>query len=259
VTLGHGGRRITRALAVVVLALLLVVAGAVPAEAGGGRGSAPTGRSGGGADAGGGHSSEATASRARGGPAPGAKDPKGGRPEPSHQPAARRAPAKPPASRPDAKPAPPAQERQAGSRAPRSKVDAPAPEPVPQPETVERVANVTPRQARWSTADAATPTTRPREQASLARAGASTIDSPVAALTEPAVRPLVAPLDATIAERVPRPLWSSLPGPAGHPSFPGLLTAVLVGFVALACRGDRRDPKLAAAAIDDRDERTFFG
>jgi hypothetical protein len=65
-------------------------------------------------------------------------------------------------------------------------------------------------------------------------------------------------VNATIAERAPRPLWPSLPGPVDHPAFPGLLAAVLIALVALACRGDRRDPKLAAAAIDDRDGRKSF-
>jgi hypothetical protein len=31
-----------------------------------------------------------------------------------------------------------------------------------------------------------------------------------------------------------------------------------MGFVALGCRGDRRDPKLAASAVDDRDHRARF-
>lgn len=64
---------------------------------------------------------------------------------------------------------------------------------------------------------------------------------------------------AAAVELEPRQWWPALPGPVSHPAFPAALTAVLIGFVVLGCRGDRRDPKLAAAALDDRDDRARFG
>lgn len=83
---------------------------------------------------------------------------------------------------------------------------------------------------------------------------ASSADPVVALLAAPPVLPV----QAAAVELDARQLWPRLPGPAGHPAFPVLLAAVLIGFVVLGLRGDRRDPKLAAAAIDDRGERAEF-
>ena len=83
---------------------------------------------------------------------------------------------------------------------------------------------------------------------------------PFAALFGPPPAAPVAPVQAAAAiELEPRRWRPALPGPMRHPAFPAALAAVLVGFVALCCRGDRRDPKLAAATIDDRDDRARFG
>lgn len=90
--------------------------------------------------------------------------------------------------------------------------------------------------------------------------------TPVRPTAVPTVEgPTVTFLAAPPAEAVPVAIdwpalpdvWPTLPGP-GHPAFPGLLAAVLLGFAALGFRGDRRDPKLRHAAIDDRDGRARF-
>lgn len=82
---------------------------------------------------------------------------------------------------------------------------------------------------------------------------------PVSAV--PAVTLLARPSAAAVPTPISRPnrppAWPTLPGP-GHPAFPGLLAAVLLGFAALGFRGDRRDPKLRHAVIDDRDGRAQF-
>jgi len=99
---------------------------------------------------------------------------------------------------------------------------------------------------------------RPSQARPAVRPVAAVVTSsadPTAALV---AAPLVAPVEAAATELAPQQLWPTLPGPVGHPAFPGLLAAVLLGFIALGCRGDRRDPKLAAAAIDDRDDRAPF-
>ena len=77
----------------------------------------------------------------------------------------------------------------------------------------------------------------------------------MAALLSPPPAVAVAPAAIQLE---PRRMWPRLPGPAGHPAFPALLGAVLAVFVVLGFRGDRRDPKLVAAAIDDRDDRAEF-
>lgn len=69
--------------------------------------------------------------------------------------------------------------------------------------------------------------------------------------------PPVVAVPAAVERPAPPDVWPALPG-ADHPAFPGLLAAVLFGFAALGFRGDRGDPKLRHAAIDDRDGRAQF-
>lgn len=160
--------------------------------------------------------------------------------------------------------------RPSGAGGPHHEVD-PAPEPGRPQDAVARPVEAAPRDVGSTTADdprvtagaPAGPSRARRPAPQIAASFAAPFAAPVEPATEPVAVPLATPLaappEASIVELAARALWPSLPGAVGHPSFPALLTAVLLGVVGLACRGDRRDPKLAAAAIDARDARTTFG
>ena len=252
-----------RTLVVGVLVLLLVVPGAMPASAGaperGGQGSG--GRKAAGAHAGGGHSSGATADQVGGGSTPAARRSVGTRPRPAGQ----RSAAEPPAAPAAAKTPTPAER----NPAPRGNASTPdrKPDATPRGRTPKSTADLPRPDVRSSTVATATRDVsrqeRPRHaHAGARRAGAVVTSSvhPLAALfaTPPSTTPVV-PVQAAVVELESRQWWPTLPGPVSHPAFPAVLAAVMMGFVALGCRGDRRDPKLAVAAIDDRDDRARFG
>lgn len=264
----------TRALTIGLLVLLLVVSGATPAAAGapGPAGSGKGGRSEAGAH-GGGQEGGASRQQAGGGSAPAARKSQAAAPRPARKSTApergaarSEAPArpKPSAARP-AKPEGPAKP-QAPAEPAKGK---PHEEPAPGRETDDAT-----QRRRESSAEPAPPEVRSEAvsagSGALSRSGRTsqvrTAVRPLAATVTPAQLPSAAlaaappsaPVELAVVERGPRDLWPPLPGPVGHPAFPALLAAVLLGFAALGCRGDRRDPKLAAAAIDDRDDRAPF-
>jgi hypothetical protein len=111
---------------------------------------------------------------------------------------------------------------------------------------------------------AAAPIQRSHQPRSTVRPSAATTSAAtsVTFLSPPPAAPIetaaAAPVPVPVPVPVPPPAWPTLPGAAGHPAFPGLLAAALLGLVALGFRGDRRDPKLRHAAIDDRDDRAPF-
>lgn len=258
-------RRLTRAGAVGLLVLLLVVSGAVPVAAGapGPAGDGPRGRDAPRSDGGGRHD-RASAKQVSAGSGPASRTSKAAASRPARQSAGAAprttkphaaAPAKPAAGR-TTEPAERKPERQKGAPAPDRKVDDDAQRrgsksPAPRPTTEVRSSTASP-------ARAASRPDRPRQVRAPVRPVAVVVASsadPTAALFPP---PPVVQLQAAAVELEPRQLWPRLPGAAGHPAFPALLAAVLVGFVILGLRGDRQDPKLAAAAIDGRDDRAEF-
>lgn len=249
-----------RALAVGLLATLLVVAGAMPVAAGP-PGSARRDRGGhvAGRQVAGGHEAGAPRHASRpparvatvGGNAP-MHAAKAGR---GHRPAAQ--PGPPPAGPSPARPAKASQGRsQAGGPPPGAGrgVDAEAQRPVrssaadtPQPSWVRFGAGRPPVRA------AVDRTARPALRLVSTRV-VGTSDDSAALVAAPAVMARDQP-----AVDLARPgLWPTLPGSAGDPAFPALLAAVLAAVTALGFRGDRRDPKLCEAAIDDRDDRARF-
>lgn len=259
--------RAIRVLVIGALVLLLVAPGATPAAAGapGPADSGQGGRHAAGAQGGAGHEGGVTAQQARGGPAKDSRKSQGTAPRPARQrsaagprapEAAATAPAKPSTAR-TAKPAErrpepggdgPERDREvdeAGQRGQRSKLP------------VERMSAPV-RSASISNATGVVG----RERSTRLRATARPVAVAVTSAGDPSAAlfaaPLPAPVKAAAVDVGPRQLWPALPGAAGHPAFPGLLAAVLIGFVAVGFRGDRRDPKLAAAAIDDRDDRARF-
>ena len=260
-----------RALAAGLLVLVLVVTGAMPAAAGGSgpAGSGPRGKPAG-AQSGGGHKSTVSSKQVNAASGPSARKSQGSSPRPARHTAAgprmakaSAAPAKPSAPN---KPSAPAKPAPAEHR-PDQKNQAPEPDREPDQAKHRREESTSsadrPRAAvRSSTvATARRPVSRVdrlRPVRAVDRSVAAVVASaadPSTALFEP---PPVVKIQAAAVELEPRQLWPRLPGPAGHPAFPGLLAAVLLGFIALGFRGDRRDPKLAAAAIDDRDDRAEF-
>lgn len=249
-----------RAVAVGLLALMLVVTGAMPAAAGppgpeaSGGGRTPAGHAGSG-----GEPSGVSAKQVEGGSAPARKH-QGAAPRPPRQRAAAPRKVARSAAAPSAGRTPHPAERKPDAQKPDRPDDgpqpqrprtSPAPSPSPRPRTEVRSSTASPAARTASRPD------RPRPVRSTSRPTAAVVASsadPTAALFPPPV----VHLQAAAVELEPRQLWPSLPGAAGHPAFPALLAAVLVGFVVLGIRGDRRDPKLAAAAIDDRDDRATF-
>lgn len=249
-----------RALAVGLLATLLVVAGAIPVAAGP-PGSARRDRGGHVAGQKAGEGREAGASRHAsrpsaqvakvGGDAPRPAAEAGGRHRPASQ------PGPPPAGPSPARPAKASQGRsQAGGPPPEAGrgVDAETPRPArssaddtPQPASVHFAARKPPVRAEVDRSPR--PAVRP-----MATRVVGTSDDSAALVAAPVVMARDEP-----AVDLARPgLWPTLPGAAGHPAFPLLLAAVLAAVLALGFRGDRRDPKLCEAAIDDRDDRARF-
>lgn len=249
-----------RVLAVGLLATMLVVAGAMPVAAG------PPGsarRDGGGHVAGqqGGEGREAGASRHAGRTPAGVAKVGGNAPRHAAEAGGqhRRAsqPGPPPAGPSPARPAKASQDRsQAGGPPPGAGrgVDAEVPrrarasaDGTPQPPSVRFAA---PRPAVRGAVDRrARPAARP-----VATRVVGTSDDSGALVAAPVVMARDEP-----AVDLARPdLWPTLPGAAGDRAFPALLAAVLAAVIALGFRGDRRDPKLCEAAIDDRDHWARF-
>lgn len=266
-----GGRGVVRALVIGALAVLVVVAGAAPAHAGKpgrpgpGEGSHQAAKSGNGA-----------ATNAQG-PAVGRSQPAARpTPKPAARPAAKPASAtrSAPKSRPG--PAPTAQRpnRPRGGHPPQH----PEPtEPVqvegdlvqPQPEPDVEPVEVQPTADEPAVRPLSTTGVRVRDLARRpfpstdgGRPGATArgeLAAPPAAMTLAPPGASATTLAAgALDPRQARPVWPSLLPPIDHPAFPGLLLGMLAGFAALACRGDRRDPKLNRSMIDDRDRRTSF-
>lgn len=249
-----------RALVAALLVLVLVGTGAMPAAAGPpGPAGSGGGRHPGGSQGGGGHTRGVTAQQAGGSSAPATRRSEGAAPRPSRPRAAAPRPAARPAAapkpdQPAAHPSEPAKQKPQGNRhrparddhGPRQQV---AQAPVARPTTAVRAST-----ARRTVAAPDRPVPLRTAVRPDARVVASSVD-PTASLF---AAPAVLPVQAAAVELEPRQLWPRLPGAAGHPAFPGLLAAVLVGFIVLGIRGDRDDPKLAVAAIDDRGERAAF-
>ena len=209
-----------------LLALVLVAAGAAPAAAG-----AEHGRSAGPPQGGRGHTHEASKGHEAG------RAPTKGRPA-------------------KAKGRPPAREERAIGRGAGAAPGRPAPPPPMPPASSTQPDVLGDSVARSTPAVAAVaPPRRPRAAVRPAAAVTTTAAAPPVALVAP---PQVVAIQPAAAEPVLRRVWPTLPGAAGHPAFPVLLAAVLLAVVALGFRGDRRDPKLRYAAIDDRDDRARF-
>lgn len=252
-----------RALAGGLLVLVLLVTGAMPTAAGGsGPRSGPSGKPAG-SQTGGGHKSNVSAKQASASKPSARKSQQSSpRPAPHNTPGPKMAKAS--AAAPP-KPSTPNKPTPAEHKPEQDKDPAPDREPdqAKQPREGSKSSVDQPRlQVRSSGAAAFSQPVSRVDRPRAARA----VDRPVAAVVASAADPsaaLFAPppvveIQAAAVELEPRQIWPRLPGPAGHPAFPGLLAAVLLGFIFLGFRGDRRDPKLAAAAIDDRDDRAEF-